>query len=92
MANLLFRFFSSFACVPVKLAVGRRRKTVLAHIVGGVHFEGAKIGFSLKYKQKTKKNEPEKTNQGFVLFRFVLVRFYLFFAYISIKNQFFPLQ
>jgi len=59
MANLLFCFFSSFACEPVKLAVGRRRKTVLALIVGGVHFEGKKIGFSLKYKQKTKKNEPE---------------------------------
>ena len=65
---------------------------MLAHIVGGVQFEGERNGFSLKYKQKSKKNEPEKTNQGFVPFRSVLVRFYLFFAYISIKKQFFPLQ
>jgi len=61
MSNLFLRFSSSFACVPVKLALGGRRKTVLAHIVGEVHFEGERIGFSLKYKQITKKNEPEKT-------------------------------
>jgi len=74
MANLLFRFSSSFSCVPVKLNVGRRRKTVLAHIVGGVHFEGAKFGFSLNYKQKTKKSESEKRSKNEtkrnVLFRF----------------------
>jgi len=47
--------------VPVNFAVGRKREIVLAHSVGEVHFEGAKIGFLLKYKQKTKKDEPEKT-------------------------------
>jgi hypothetical protein len=36
--------------VPVKLAAGRKRGIVLAHIVGEVHSEGVKIGFSLKYK------------------------------------------
>jgi hypothetical protein len=49
MANLFLRLSSSIACVPVKLAVGRKREKVLAHIVGEVHFEGAKIGFLLKY-------------------------------------------
>ena len=51
MSNLLLRFSSSFACVPVELALGRTRKTVLAHIVREVCFERVRIGFSLKYKQ-----------------------------------------
>ena len=46
--------------VRVKLVVGWKRETVLAHIVGGVHFEGARIGFLFKYNQKTKKDKPEK--------------------------------
>jgi len=41
----------------------RKRETVSAHIVGGVHFDGARIGFLFKYKQKTKKDEPEKTKK-----------------------------
>ena len=61
MANLFLCLSLSSACVLVKLVVGWERETVLAHIVGGVHFEGARIGFLLKYKQKTKKDEPEKT-------------------------------
>jgi len=48
MSNLLLRFSSSFACVPVKLALGRMMKTVLAHIVREVYFEGARICFSRK--------------------------------------------
>jgi len=59
--KLSLRLSSSFACVTVKFVVGWKRETVLAHIVGGVHFEGARIGLFLKYKQKTKKDEPEKT-------------------------------
>ena len=38
MANHFLRLSSSFACVPVKLAVGRKREIVLAYIVGEVHF------------------------------------------------------
>jgi len=34
MANLFLRLSSSFACVSVKLVGGRKRETVLAHIVG----------------------------------------------------------
>jgi len=63
MANLFLRFLSSFACVPVKRVGGRKREAVLAHIVGGVYFEGARIGFLLKCWQKTKKDEPEKTKK-----------------------------
>jgi len=67
MANLFLRLSSSFACVTVKLAAGWKRETVLAHFVGGVHFEGERIGFSLKYRQKTKKDEPEKTKGRFMI-------------------------
>jgi len=63
LANLCLRLSSSFACGPVKLAVGRKRVIVSAHIVGEVHFEGERIIFSLKYKQKTKKDEPKKTKK-----------------------------
>jgi hypothetical protein len=58
------RLSLSFACVPVKLDGKRRKDTVFAHIVGGVHFEGVRIVFSLQYKQKMKKDEPEKTKKG----------------------------
>jgi len=87
MANLLFRYSSSLACVPLKLALGRRRKTALAHIVGGVHFEGARMGLSLKYKQKTQKNEPEKTKQGFVLFSFFRFIFLHFLPILQLKTN-----
>ena len=63
MANLFLRLSSSFACILVKLVRGRKRETVVAHIVVGVHFEGARIGLLLKYKQKMKKDEPEKTKK-----------------------------
>jgi hypothetical protein len=56
MANLFLRLSSSFASVPVQLAVGRKREIDLAYISGEVHFEEARIGFSFKYKQKTKKD------------------------------------
>jgi len=92
MANLFLRLSQSFACVPVKLAVGRRREMVLAYIVGGVHFAGARLGFSLKYKQTTKKDEPEKTKKELRLSSSFLVRLSTLFAYTSIKNQFLALQ
>ena len=63
MANLFLGLSSSFACVVVKLYRGRKRETVFAHRVGGVHFEGARCGFLLKYKQKTKKDDPKKTKK-----------------------------
>jgi len=36
MANPFLRLASSLACVPGKLAVGRKKEIVLAHIVGEV--------------------------------------------------------
>ena len=63
MANLFLRLSSSFACVPVKLTVGRKREMFFDYIVGEVHFEGVRIGFSLKYKQKKKKDEPKKNEE-----------------------------
>jgi len=45
MANLFLRLSSSFACVQVKLDGKNKKGTVFAHIVGGAHFEGARIGF-----------------------------------------------
>ena len=74
MANLFLRLSSSFACVPVKLAEGRKRDILLAYIVGEVHFEAARIGFSLKYKQKMKKDEPKKTKTELRLSSSFLVR------------------
>ena len=55
----VFQLSLSFACGLVKLAVGRKRVIASAHIVGEVHFEGERISFSLKYKQKTKNDELE---------------------------------
>ena len=40
----------------VKLGRGKKRATVIAHIEVGVHFEVVRIGFLLKYKQKSKKD------------------------------------
>jgi len=77
MASLFLRLSSSFACVPIKLVVGRKRKPVFAHIVGGINFEGARINFLLKNKQKNKKDEPEKTKKELRLFAFVFLRFLL---------------
>jgi hypothetical protein len=80
MANLSLRLSSSFACVTVKLVVGWKRETVLAHFFGGVHFKGARIGFLLKYKQKTKKDEPEKMKKNLRLTLSFRVRLSSFFA------------
>jgi len=38
MENLFLRLSFSFACVSVELNGKRKRETVFAHIVGGVHF------------------------------------------------------
>jgi len=92
MENLFLRLSSSFACTPVKLDGKRKKETVFAHIVGGVHFEGLRIVFLLKYKQKTKKDEPQKTKNGLRLSSSLGVRLSSFFAYTSIKNQFSALQ
>jgi len=58
-------FFAFLCLLPVfKLNLTEKiMETAFAHIVGGVHFEGARVGFLLKYKQKTKKDEPEKTKK-----------------------------
>ena len=88
MANLFLRLSLSFACMPVKLAVGRKREIILAYIVGEVHFKGARIRFSLKYKQKTKKDEPEKTKKELRLSSSFRVRLSLLSARISTKNEF----
>jgi len=45
VANLSFRFSSFFACAAVKPVGKRKNETVLAHTVGGVHFERRKLGF-----------------------------------------------
>jgi len=93
MANLFLRLSASFDCVPVNLAAGKKREIVLAHIVGEVHFEGERIGFSLKYKQKLKKDEPEKSKEELRLSSSFQVCLSLLFAYnTSINNQFLPLQ
>ena len=92
MANLFLRLSSSFARVQVKLVRWRKRETVFAHSVGGVHFEGARIGFLLKNKQKMKKDEPQKTKKWLRLSSSFWVRLSSFFAYTSIRNQFSPLQ
>ena len=80
MANLFLRLSSSFASVPVKLDGKRKKKTVIAQIVVGVHFEGVRIVFSLKYKQKIKKDEPEKTKKDEGLSSSFWVRLSSFFA------------
>ena len=92
MSNLFLRFSSFFACVPVKLALGRTRKTVLAHIVREVYFEGVRIGFSLKYRQITKKNEPEKTKQGFVLVCFFWFAFLCCLLILQLKTNTCPFR
>jgi len=64
MANHYHRLSSSFACNPVELDGKRKKDTVLVHIVGGVHLEGVRIVFLLKYKRKMKKDEPKQTKKG----------------------------
>jgi len=59
-ANLFLRLSSSFACVTVKLVVGWKRETVLAHIVGGVHFEGAKMFFYIEVQAINKQRRTRK--------------------------------
>jgi len=81
MAHLFFRLSSSFACILVKLGRGRKRETVFLHILGGVHFKATRNGFLLKYKQKTKKDEPEKTKKEESLSLSFRVRLSSFFAY-----------
>ena len=92
MANPFLRLSSSFACVPVKLAVGRKWEIVLAYIVEGVHFEAARIWFSLKYLQKTKKDEPEKMKKELRLSSSFRVSLFSLFAYTSTKHQLLVLQ
>ena len=58
----------------------------------GVQFEGLIIVFLLKCKQKTKKDEPEKTKKGLRLSSSFQVRLSSFFAYTSIREQLSPLQ
>ena len=74
MANHFLRLSSCFACVPVKLDGKRKNDAFFPHNVGGVHFEGVRIVFLLKYKQKTKKDEPEKTKKDECLSSSFLVR------------------
>ena len=81
MANLFLRLSSSFACILLKLVRGRKREKAFAHIVGGVHFERARNGFVLKYKQKTKKDEPKKTKKDEAISSSFWVRLSSFFAY-----------
>ena len=54
---------------------------MFAHIVGEVYLEGARIGFLLKYKQKTKKDEPKKTKKDEAIPSSFGVRLSSFFAY-----------
>jgi len=58
--------------------------------VGGVYFEGVRIGFLLKYRQKTKKKEPEKTKKALRLSSSFRVRLSLYFAY-TFKKKLSPL-
>jgi len=74
----LLRLSSSFACVTVKLVVVWKRETTLAHIVGGVHFEWARSVFLLKYKQKKKKEKPDKTKKELRLSSSFRVNFFSF--------------
>jgi len=92
VASLYLGLSSSFACVQVKLDRKKKKETLFAHILGGVHFEGARIGFFLKYKQKTKKDEPQKKKKVEVISLSFRVRVSLFFAYNSLKTQFSSLQ
>ena len=59
----------------------RKKDTIFAHMVGGVHSEGARISFLLKYKQKTKKDEPKKTKKDEGLSSSFRVRLSSLFAY-----------
>jgi len=63
MANLFLRLLSSFACDPVKLVGGRKREADLAHIVGGVHFEGARIGFFIEVWAKDEQRRTRKDEE-----------------------------
>jgi len=69
MANHFLRISSFLACVPDKLDGKRKKDTVFAHIVGGVHFEGVITVFLLKYKQTMKNDEPDKTKKSLRLSR-----------------------
>ena len=66
---------------------------MFAHIVGGVHFEGERIGFLLNYVYaKTKKDEPENTKKNEAVSSSFRVLLSSVFACTSMKNQFLPLQ
>ena len=86
MANHFLRLSSSFACVLVKLDGKRKKDTIFAHMVGGVHFDGVRIVFLFKYKQIMKKDEPKKTKKGLRLSSSFWVHLSSFFACTSIKN------
>jgi len=92
MANLFLRLSLSFACVQVKSYGKKKKETVFPQIVGRVHFEGARIGFLLKYKQKMKKDEPEKTKKDKVISSSFRVCLSLFFAHTSTKNNSHPFK
>jgi len=81
MANLFLLLSLSFACVPVKLYGKREKETAFARIVVGVQFEGVIIVLFMKFKQKTKKDEPEKTKKGLRLSSSIRVRLSSFLAY-----------
>jgi len=59
----------------------------LAHIVGGVHFEGARIGFLLQYKQKTMIDEPEKRKKELSLSSSFQVRLSFFLLILNKNNS-----
>ena len=75
------RLLLGFQTNPVKLDGKWKKETAFAHIVVGVQFEGLIIVFLLKYKQKTKKDEPEKTKKGLRLSSSFRVRLSSFFSY-----------
>jgi hypothetical protein len=70
-------------CIPVQL-VGKRKQSLLTLFKSP--FPITRICFLLKYKPKTRRDEPEKTKKDEVLSSSFRVRF--FYPYISIRNKF----
>ena len=86
MANLILRLSSSFACVQDKLDGKKENRTVFAHIVGQVHFEGARMGFLLKCKQKNEERRTRKDEERRrYLFVFLGSSFFVFCLYLNKK-------
>ena len=67
--------------MQVKLDEKKKKETMFTHIVGGVHFEGVIFGVLLKYKQKTKKDKPEKTKKDEAFLLSFCVRLSSFLPY-----------